>query len=85
MDLYTRCRFFPNCSLHLGRSLPIAFSAENVREMVQMRREGLNLPTIAEEFNTIPQVVGRLTRRNRQYESEQGPPDRRGSEPAGKP
>lgn len=56
-ERHDRCRFWPNCYIHLGEPRPRFFSSENRMEMIEMRRQGWTFQDIATAFGAHPGAV----------------------------
>jgi hypothetical protein len=63
---HMRCRFWPNCRLHLGQERPRQFSAENRTEMRVLHVQGWALKEIAESFDTSAGVVAKVLKGQKQ-------------------
>lgn len=59
-ERHRRCRFWPNCLIHLGEPNPFYLSRANHTEIRQLRREGALLREIAEVFGTCEKTVARV-------------------------
>lgn len=57
---HTRCRFWPNCRLHLGHERPRYFTTDNRDEMAELHDNGWALAEIAEAFECTPSTVTKM-------------------------
>lgn len=60
-ERHDRCRFWPNCYVHLGETPPRHFSKENRMEMIELRRDGWAFQEkIAVAFGAHPGAVATI-------------------------
>jgi IS30 family transposase len=62
-EAYRRCRFWPDCAIHLGLDRHKHFSPSNRAEMIELRRAGWTHAEIAAAFDTRPTTVSRILAR----------------------
>lgn len=72
-EQFARCRFWPDCAIHLGQRRPGWFSPANYAQMREDLADGLTYARIAALFDTSENSVhsifrdGRTGRRDRRY------------------
>lgn len=64
-ELHQRCRFYPNCRIHLGVPPPRRFSEDNQQEMAELFRQGWQYTEIAAYFGTDPNTISRTVIKKR--------------------
>ena len=60
-EQFHACRFWPDCTIHLGDTPPRAFSAANAAQMAEDLADGCTLTEVAARFGCRLTTVARLT------------------------